>query len=102
MTLLDRFRAQPPLKHTDPVVRLAYVQEIPIDERALLSEIARVDADARVRRAAVSKLMDTAVLAEVVRSDADEGVRDEALGMLRDIALDAFEGLTDGENLAAV
>ena len=34
MTLLDRFRAQPPQKHADPAVRLSYVQEIPIDERA--------------------------------------------------------------------
>ena len=43
MTLLDRFRTQPPQKHADPVVRLAYVQEIPIDERDLLAEIARED-----------------------------------------------------------
>jgi hypothetical protein len=84
------------------VVRLAYVQEIPIDARDLLAEIAREDADARVRRAAVAKLMDPSALAAVVRSDSDEGVRDEALGMLRDIALDAFEGLAEGESLAAV
>jgi hypothetical protein len=45
MTLLDRFRTQPPQKHADPVVRLAYVQEIPIDERDLLAEIAREDPD---------------------------------------------------------
>ena len=65
MTLLDRFRAQPPQKHADPVVRLAYVQEIPIDERDLLAEIARDDPDARVRRAAVAKLMDPSALAAV-------------------------------------
>ena len=95
MTLLDRFRAQSPQKHTDPVVRLAYVQEIPIDERELLAAIAREDADARVRRAAVAKLMDPSALAAVARSDAEESVRDEALRMLRDIALDAFEGVSE-------
>jgi hypothetical protein len=102
MTLLDRFRAQPPLKHADPVVRLAYVQETPIDERELLGEIAREDVDARVRRAAVAKLLDAAALAVIAEKDADEGVREEAIGMLRDIALDAFEGLGINESLAAV
>src|SRR2546428_10746353 len=90
MTLLDRFRAQSPQKHADPVVRLAFVQEIPIDERDLLAEIAREDTDVRVRRAAVAKLMDPSALATVAGSDADQGVRDEALAMLRDIALDVF------------
>ncbi|HEY3044254.1 MAG TPA: DUF349 domain-containing protein [Vicinamibacterales bacterium] len=102
MTLLDRFRAQPPQKHTDPVVRLAYVQEIPIDERDLLAEIARDDVDARVRRAAVGKLMDPPALATVADADPDPGVRDAALTMLRDIALDSFEGLAEAESLAAV
>src|SRR5688572_12396094 len=102
MTLLDRFRAQPPQKHADPSVRLAYVQEIPIDERELLAAIAREDADVRVRRAAVGKLMDPSALAAVAGSDADESVRDAALAMLRDIALDSFEGLSETESLAAV
>ena len=102
MTLLDRFRAQSPQKHADPVVRLAYVQEIPIDERGLLAEIARHDVDARVRRAAVAKLMDSSALAVVAQVDPDHGVRDEALTMLRDIALDAFEGIAEAESLAAV
>ena len=43
MTLLDRFRAQPPQKHADPGVRLAYVQEIPIDERDVSLDSARFD-----------------------------------------------------------
>jgi hypothetical protein len=102
MTLLDRFRAQPPQKHSDPSVRLAYVQEIPIDERDLLAEIAREDVDARVRRAAVAKLMDPSALAAVLEADPDPGVRDAALAMLRDIALDAFEGIAETESLAAV
>ena len=102
MTLLDRFRAQPPQRDADPVVRLAYVQEVPIDERDLLAEIARDDVDVRVRRAAVAKLMDPSALAAVAEADPDPGVRDEALTMLRDIALDAFEGIAEAESLAAV
>ena len=102
MALLDRFRTHPRQKHPDPAVRLAFVQEIPIDERELLAEIAREDADARVRRAAVAKLMDVAALAGVAKDDADEGVRAQAVAMLRDLALESFEGMGETESLAAV
>jgi hypothetical protein len=102
MALLDRFRTQPRQKHPDAAVRLAFVQEIPIDERELLAEIAREDADARVRRAAVAKLMDVAALAGVAKDDADEGVRAQAVAMLRDLALESFEGMGETESLAAV
>ena len=102
MAILDRFRAQPRQKHADPAVRLGFVADVPIDERDLLFEIAREDADVRVRRAATSKLMDPAALAQIAGGDADESVRAAALAMLRDIALDAFEGVTEEESLAAV
>jgi hypothetical protein len=102
MTLLDRFRAPARESHPDPAVRLAYVEEIPIDERALLAGFARADEDARVRRAAVAKLMDPAVLADVARTDADEQVRGAANAMLRDIALEVFEGLAESDSLASV
>ena len=102
MALLDRFRTQSRHKNPDPAVRLAFVQEIPLEERELLIEIAREDADARVRRAAVAKLMDPAALAGVAKDDADEQVRAQAIAMLRDIALEAFEGLGEAESGAAV
>ncbi len=102
MALLDRFRTQPRQKHSDPAVRLAFVHEIPIDERELLAEIAREDPDARVRRAAVAKLMDVSALAAVAKDDADESVRTQAMTMLRDLALESFEGLGEAESLAAV
>src|ERR1044071_7766215 len=102
MPLLDRFRAQPRQKHPDPIVRLAFVQEIPIDEHDLLTEIARGDEDARVRRAAAAKLMNPRALADIARDDADEGVRTQANAMLRDIALEAFEGVGETESLAAI
>src|SRR5438874_13562212 len=102
MAWLERFRAHPPHKHPDPDVRLAYVEDLPMDERDQLAAAARDDDDPRVRRAAVAKLMDPPVLMAVARDDRDEGVRDQAVEMLRDIALDAFEGLGESECLAAV
>jgi Domain of Unknown Function (DUF349) len=102
MTLLERFRAQPRQKHADPAVRLSYVQELPITEREVLTEIAREDPDPRVRRAAIAKVIDPATLAGVASADTDESVRDQAVAMLRDIALDVFEGVTEPVSLAAV
>ncbi|HET9764530.1 MAG TPA: DUF349 domain-containing protein, partial [Casimicrobiaceae bacterium] len=102
MAILDRFRAQPRQHHPDPAVRLAFVQEIPLTEHALLAEIAREDADVRVRRAAVAKLLDPAALASIAANDADEAVRADAAAMLRDVALEAFEGIGEAESVAAV
>jgi len=102
MALLDRFRAQPRQKHVDPVVRLGFVQEVPLEERELLAEIAREDPDTRVRRAAVAKLMDPIALGAVAKGDADDAVREQATNMLRDIALEGFEGIGETESLAAV
>ena len=100
--MLDRFRTPPRHKHPDAAVRLAYVAELPLEERDLIVAVAREDESARVRRAAVAKLMDLSTLAAVARDDADEHVRAQAVAMLRDIALDAFEGVSDAESLAAV
>ena len=102
MALLDRFRAHPGHKHPDPTVRLAFVQELPLDERDLLTEVAREDADPRVRRAAVAKLLVPSTLGGVARGDADEDVRAHAVVMLRDLALEAFEGVGEAESAAAV
>ena len=102
MTLLDRFRTQARDKHPDPAVRLAFVDELPIDERATIAAIAREDEDARVRRAAVAKLIAPGPLAEIARTDRDDGVRQQAMAMLRDIALEAFEDIGETESLEAV
>ncbi|MBI3399973.1 MAG: DUF349 domain-containing protein [Acidobacteria bacterium] len=102
MALLDRFRAHPGHKHPDAAVRLAFVQELPLEERELLTEVAREDADPKVRRAAVAKLLVPPALAGVARDDADEGVRAHAVVMLRDLALEAFEGVGEPESAAAV
>ncbi|MBZ5555711.1 MAG: DUF349 domain-containing protein [Acidobacteriia bacterium] len=102
MALLDRFRAHPGHKHPDAAVRLAFVQELPLEERDLLTEVAREDGDPRVRRAAVAKLLVPPALAGVARDDADESVRTHAVVMLRDLALEAFEGIGESESAAAV
>jgi hypothetical protein len=102
MTLLDRFRAQPPDKHPDPAVRLRFVADLPLDDRATIATVAREDVDPRVRRAAVAKLLDPALLGPIAQGDADESVRAQALEMLRDVALEAFEGTTESDSHAAV
>ncbi|HEX7797348.1 MAG TPA: DUF349 domain-containing protein [Vicinamibacterales bacterium] len=102
MTLLDRFRTQSRDKHPDPAVRLAFVDELPLDDRTTIAAMAREDEDARVRRAAVAKLMAPSTLAAIARDDRDESVRQQAVTMLRDIALEAFEDLGEPESLEAV
>jgi len=102
MTLLDRFRAQSRDKHADPAVRLAFVGEIPLTEREAIAAIAREDEDARVRKAAVAKLMDPAALAAIARADKDDDVRAQATAMLRDIALESFEEVGEAESLQAI
>ncbi|MBE3134342.1 MAG: hypothetical protein IMZ55_12785, partial [Acidobacteria bacterium] len=102
MALLDRFRRPPQWKHEDPFVRITGVEELPLDRQDLLITIAREDGDARVRRAAVKKIINPSVLAEVARQDRDESVRDEAGGILRDVALGVFENTTEAESLAAL
>jgi hypothetical protein len=101
MGLLDRFKPQPRWKHADPVVRVSGVQELPEEEQDLLATIARSDPDARVRRAAVSRLLIVAALGDVARHEADAQVRDEAAGVLLDIALGAYSA-SEEASLAAV
>ena len=63
MAILDRFRTLPRHKHPDAAVRLAYVDELPIDEREQLAAIARGDDDPNVRVAARTKCSAAALLA---------------------------------------
>lgn len=102
MTLLDRFRAQSRDKHSDPNVRLAFVEELPLSEKEAIAAAAREDDDARVRKAAVAKLMDPATLAVVLREDKDDSVRTQATVMLRDLALEAFEEVGEPESQQAI
>ena len=102
MTLLDRFRAQSRDTHSDPAVRLAFVEQLPLSEKEAIAAAAREDEDPRVRKAAVSKLMDPQALAGVVRDDKDDSVRAQATVMLRDIALEAFEEVGEADSATAI
>jgi len=102
MGLLDRFRAQPRWKNANAAVRLAAVEELPLDQQDTLVTIAREDRDAGVRVAALKKVIDPAVVAAIGRADADHRVREEAVSLLVDLASGAFEGTDQAESLAAL
>jgi len=77
----------------------------------LLEPLAKGDADARVRRAAVRRVRNAQILAEAARGDADPGVREAALAALvaralgaRDDAdgLPAVEGIDDPKHLTTI
>jgi len=81
-TLIDRFRGRPEWQHADPAVRAEAVLRLKAADHELVLALAREDADARVRRAAVKRLSEVAALADIAGADADLGVREEAAGQL--------------------
>ncbi len=89
MGILEKLRPTPRWKHTDPSVRAAAVYELGPDEGDALRALAREDPDARVRRAAVTRIDDISVLADVARTDPDEDVRNEAIRGLAGLAAEA-------------
>jgi len=86
MGILEKLRPQPRWKHADPAVRAAAVYELGPDDGEALRALAREDAEARVRRAAVTRLNEVAVLGDIARTDPDEDVRAEAIRNLAGIA----------------
>jgi len=110
MTLLDRWRPKPSWQHTDPGIRGMAVRQLGSDQQEVLGKIARSDADAQVRRAAVRKLKDVSILASILSDDQNEGVRGEAARTLTEIALGdegssnqaAVEALKEPKHLASV
>lgn len=114
MSFLDRFKPQPRWKHADPAVRAEAVATIPNDEEhvAVLQELAREDADVRVRRAAGDRLTRAEDIVLLAKGEKDEELRREYTDRLvalavapaptdADAAL-ALQGLTDQKHLAAV
>src|SRR5688572_3869349 len=89
MGILEKLRPQPRWKHADPAVRAAAVYELGPDEGDTLRALAREDAEARVRRAAVTRLDDIALLGEIARTDPDEDVRADAIRGLAGLAAEA-------------
>jgi hypothetical protein len=112
MSFLDRFKIQPKHKSADPEIRAASVAELGEGEEdaAVLLALAREDADARVRRAAIARIEDVSVLAAIAGNDADQGIREEVIARLTDIALTdtsdrgavALGALSDPKQIATV
>ncbi len=89
MGILEKLRPQPRWKHADPAVRAAAVYELGPEEGDALRALAREDAEARVRRAAVTRLDDASLLGEIARTDPDEEVRADAIRVLAGLAAEA-------------
>jgi hypothetical protein len=101
-TLIDRFRGRPDWQHTDPAVRAEAVLRLPAAESEVILALAREDADARVRRAAVKRIDAVPLLALIAGSDADAGVRDEAAARIAHAALVAQEETAAREAVATL
>ena len=69
MGILEKLRPQPRWKHADPAVRAAAVYELGPDDGDALRMLAREDSEARVRRAAVTRLDDISLLGEIAKTD---------------------------------
>src|ERR671921_2843525 len=91
MGILEKLRPLPRWKHTDPAVRAASVYDLGPDDADALLALAREDAEARVRRAAVTRLDDPAVLGDIARTDPDEDVRAEAVRGLAGLAAETTD-----------
>jgi hypothetical protein len=91
MALLDRFRRQNRWEHDDAAVRLEGVRDVAAEDQDTLTSLARHDADARVRRAALKRVEGLSAVLAAAREDADAAVRDEARGRLLESALGANE-----------
>lgn len=110
MALLDRFRRQNRWEHDDASVRLDGVKDVPAEDQETLTNLARHDADARVRRAALKRVSALAVVLAAAREEQDAAVRDEARARLLDSALagheasarEAFAGIDEARALTAL
>ena len=108
MGFLDKLKPVPRWKHADPAVRLEAVREL--DDPAELAGLAESDPDARVRRAAIPRVVDTEVLGRVASKDADTETRDRAADRLaalaagadETVAVAAVRALTDPKRLSAL
>jgi len=91
MGILERLRPQPRWRHADPGVRAAAVYDLSANDADALLVLAREDGEARVRRAAVTRVDDVRVLAEIARTDPEDEVRHEAIRGLAGLAAESAE-----------
>ncbi len=69
---------KPKWQHSDPQVRKQAVLSLGSDERAVMLQIAREDADSGVRQAALKRVVDLDTLWNSAQTDGDEAVREFA------------------------
>ena len=102
MSFLDRFKPQPRWKHTDPAIRAAAVPEIPDDpeHRGAIEELAMGDEDARVRSAAIARVVDVPLLARLARWERDPDLRRQVTERL--VAVATAPSDTDGDAALAL
>ena len=91
MGILDNILPQQGVKHHDPEVRLAALQELGDEQHETLLALAREDDDPRVRLAAVGRLDDPRALGEISNSDDDRKVRHRAVEALIRIATEGAD-----------
>lgn len=92
MAIFDRLL--PAWRHSDADVRIAAVRELDDDAQETLAQLARHDADARVRREALRRLNDPDLLVELARGDASEELRALAATRAADLWLE--RAVSDG------
>ena len=90
MSLLDKFR--PEWKHTDAEVRADAVRQLGPSAKQTLAEIARTDADAKIRAIAIKKIEDVGLLREIAASDSDAKVQAVAQDRAHQLLLDSALG----------
>src|SRR5262245_86413 len=100
MSFLDRFKPQPRWKHADPAVRAASIAEIPDDDehREVLTELASLDEDVRVRRAALARIAAVEDLVRLAGTEKDDELRRDIAERL--VAIASAPG--DGDGAAAL
>jgi hypothetical protein len=104
MGLLDLFR--PRWKHSNPSVRAEAIKELSPEapsDLSRLTQVARHDSDARVRRIALKKINDPDLLGELAQHDPDESLRRDAAEKASDLLLSAALSSEDEQrSLSAV
>src|SRR4051812_40572504 len=87
MGFSDLFK--PKWKHSNPDVRAEAVRALGDDQSDVLATVARSDADARVRRIAVKRIVDADVLTDVASKDPDESLRKAAIEKAEEVLVSA-------------